>query len=132
MPTDAAGRRQPQRLLGYVDSRKFIYVPLYCDLVQGKAQFEELRHRHLRGENLLIVEIDGPHRESLAYYQSKYCLERLGVDPEFIDAQNTVSATSVANMRLLLHDERHPFGHGYCLALALQGPAAVQAVLAAH
>ena len=60
--------KEGQRL-DYIESRKQIYVPLYQKLVKDKPQFIELKTRLLNGENLLIIEVDGPHQESLNYYK---------------------------------------------------------------
>ena len=99
--------------LSYVESRKALYLPLYCRLARQSPLFRELRRRHKQGEKLLIAEVDGPHQESLAHYQ-----EHWGVGPAFIDAHSV--AADAAALRILLADAQHPFGHGYCLAAALQ------------
>ncbi len=97
--------------LDYVEARKQIYLPEYCRLVRQKPQFETLTRR-LRSENLLIIEIDGPRQESLDYYVQKY-----GVADSFIE-DDTMLATA-ENLKIMLNDTTHPFGHGYCLAAAL-------------
>jgi hypothetical protein len=106
----------PAALLDYVQSRRLIYLPVYAQLLEGNRLFEHLRARHLSGEDLLIIEVDGPHQESLAYYRQKY-----GVAADFI-VGDTVDVNA-HSMRLLLNDTKHPFGHGYCLAMALMGKA---------
>ena len=108
---DDEGKIIPE-LLGYIDGRKKIYVPLYTKLVRDKPQFVELKQRILRGESVNLVEVDGPHQESLEYYREKY-----GVEDNFIEG-DTILATP-ANLKLLLNDPKHPFGHGYVLAAAL-------------
>lgn len=100
------------RPLSYIESRKEIYVPTYCRLVKKEKQFKELEDRVRAGENLLIIEVDGPHSESLPYYQEKY-----GVDDDFI-IDNTM-LINPRNLDIMLNDPKHPFGHGYCLAGAL-------------
>tara|TARA_R110002072_G_scaffold45565_6_gene126961 strand:+ start:16187 stop:16951 length:765 start_codon:yes stop_codon:yes gene_type:complete len=102
------------KTLDYVESRKAIYLPLYTRLVQGKPQFEDLKRRLINGENLLIIEIDGPHAESIPYYQEKY-----GAPANWIQQDSILC--NKENMTIMLNDHLHPFGHGYCLALALQG-----------
>jgi hypothetical protein len=99
--------------LDYIASRKAIYWPMYYRSVIREPDFVDLWQRWQTGENLLIIEIDGPHQESMPYYQEKY-----GVSPHFI-TNNTVEATP-QNLSVLLNDPLHPFGHGYCLAWALQ------------
>ena len=98
--------------LDYIESRKEIYVPVYCNLVKKQKHFLELKDRLSRGENLLIIEVDGPHSESLKYYSDKY-----GVANDFI-INNTMLATP-ENLNIMLNDTKHPYGHGYCLASAL-------------
>ena len=100
--------------LDYVETRKQIYVPVYCRLVKMRPKFLALRDRLAKGENLLIIEVDGPHQEALGYYKQTY-----GVGDDFIE-NFTVVATE-ANIRIMLNDTKFPFGHGYCLAMALLG-----------
>jgi len=98
--------------LDYIDARKQIYLPLYLELVKNCPQFLELKGRLANGENLLIIEVDGPHQESLNYYKSKY-----GVNDDFI-ISNTI-VVNKENMNVMLNDPKHSFGHGYCLGIAL-------------
>ena len=98
--------------LDYIESRKQIYVKLYCELVRKQPKFVELKNRLEAGENLLIIEVDAPHSESLNYYKEEY-----GVEDDFIE-NDTMIATD-ENLMIMLNDPKHPFGHGYCLAMAL-------------
>ncbi|CAH6419934.1 Hypothetical protein HVR_LOCUS996 [uncultured virus] len=98
--------------LDYIESRKRIYLPIYMRAVVKEPSFWELRNRRLNGENLLIIEVDGPHQESLNYYKDKY-----NVGDDFIE-KDSVEATE-SNLAILLNDPKHPFGHGYCLAWSL-------------
>ncbi len=98
--------------LDYIQSRKKIYVPEYCRLVKSEKRFKELKTRLAAGENLLIIEVDGPHQESLDYYKTKY-----SVSNNFI--QNNTMLINKNNIKIMLNDPKHPFGHGYCLAMAL-------------
>lgn len=104
--------KNDNQLLDYIDARKQIYLPNYIESVQKESQFEDLKKLLKKGKNLLILEVDGPHQESLSYYKKKY-----NVNDDFID-NNTMLATS-KNIDIMLNDEIHPFGHGYCLAAAL-------------
>ena len=99
--------------LDYIEARKKIYYSLYINLVKKEKQFKQLQQRLSDGENLLIIEVDGPHEESLEYYKTKY-----QVSDNFIE-NNTLLATK-ENLNIMLNDTEHPFGHGYCLAAALQ------------
>lgn len=98
--------------LGYIDGRKQVYVPLYCKLVKKNNKFEELKKRLSSGENLLIIETDGPHQESLKYYKDMY-----KVDDNFIEKSTIL--VNKENIQIMLNDPKHPFGYGYCLAMAL-------------
>ena len=100
-------------VLDYVEARKQIYLPLYSSLVRQQPQFQELVDRYKSGENLLIAEQDGPHQESLLHYKAKY-----EVQDDFI-TDLTMLATK-DHLNIMLHDTKHPFGHGYCLAAAIQ------------
>ena len=100
--------------LDYIETRKQIYVPIYCKLVKKQPAFSKLKNRLAAGENLLIIEVDGPHQESLRYYREQY-----QADDTFIE-DDTMLATD-ENLMVMLYDPKHPFGHGYCLAMALLG-----------
>jgi len=100
--------------LDYIEARKQIYLPLYCSMVKTKPKFIELKKRLDKGEKLLIIEVDGPHQESLSYYKEEYQV------PNNFITNSTIRVTEV-NMQIMLNDPKHPFGHGYCLALALLG-----------
>src|SRR3989344_4557138 len=95
--------------LGYIEARKEIYLVIYQQLVRKESQYKELLQLLRSGKNILIMEVDGPREESLPYYQEKY-----GVD--FING--TVLATN-ENLQIFLNDDRHPYGHGFCLAQTL-------------
>lgn len=98
--------------LDYIQGRKIIYGPVFDTLVKKEPLFYELKERLNEGENLLIIEVDGPHGESLDYYKEKY-----NVADDFIE-NNTMLVTQ-QNIDIMLNDDKHPFGHGYCLAMAL-------------
>lgn len=98
--------------LNYIEARKAIYLPVYTRLVKEQPQFRELQSRLRGGENLLIVDVDGPHQESLGYYRETYA-----VDEKFIEKDTML--TTKDNLEIVLNDPKHPFGHGYCLAAAL-------------
>lgn len=97
--------------LNYIESRKEIYLKEYIEYVRKVPEFNELKQM-LKTKNLLIIEVDGPHQESLPYYIEKY-----NVNNDFIEDDSIL--VTPENMEILLNDEKHPFGHGYCLAVAL-------------
>lgn len=108
---DENGKLIPQPL-DYIEARKRIYVRTYEELARGKPQFKELQEKLKVGRNLLILEVDGPHQESLDYYKEKY-----GVSDDFI--QNGTMLATTENLDIMLNDPKHPYGHGYCLARML-------------
>lgn len=106
--------KDPNEKLGYIEARKKIYVPIYSYLVSKHPMFHKLQERLREGENLLIMEVDGPKQELLPYYMEKY-----GVDSDFI--VNDTMAVTARNIDIMLNDPSKPYGHGYCLAMALLG-----------
>ena len=100
--------------LGLVEGREQVYLKIYCGLVKKQQRFEKLKKRLERGENLLIIEVDGPHQESLEYYRKAY-----GVGEDFIEDRTML--VTFKNIQIMLRDPLHSFGHGYCLAMALLG-----------
>lgn len=68
-PDDEQGNVDVSRPLDYVQSLKVIYLPIYCQLAKQTKEYQELKDRLNSGENLLIIEVDGPHQESSNYYQ---------------------------------------------------------------
>lgn len=98
--------------LDYIEGRKQIYAPVYISLVRKEPQYEQLLEKLRSGQNLLIIEVDGPHQEDLDYYKEKY-----EVEDDFI-VGNTMDCTK-KNISIMLNDPKHPFGHGYCLGLSL-------------
>ena len=56
--------------------------------------------------------MDGPRSESLDYYMETY-----GVSEDWIN-RDTILVT-LDNLNIMISDTKHPFGHGYCLAMAL-------------
>lgn len=98
----------------YVESRKNFYIAEYCKLVREQKLFKEIQAKLKDGKNILLIEIDGPHQESLEYYMDKY-----GVDENFI-VNSTMLATE-RNLNIMINDTKYPAGHGYACALALLG-----------
>ena len=96
----------------YVGARENIYLKLYSRLVKEEKKYQKLKKKWRSGTNLLIVEVDGPRQESLEHYRKNY-----DVPDDFI-VNNTMIANR-ENLTVMLNDTKHPFGHGYCLALTL-------------
>lgn len=114
LKTKNDGSFSVNKKLDYIQGRKKIYIPEFCKSLKHEPNFLQLKQRYENGEELLIIEVDGPHQESLDYYKEKY-----GVGDDFF-VGGTVAVT-VENMKILLNDPKHPFGHGYCLSMALAG-----------
>lgn len=107
---NSGNRPDGVNLLGYTESRKQIYVPLYQRLVlEDKSGLFQKLVNISRRTNVLIIEVDGPHQESMGMYREKY-----GVSDDFI-VSNTILSTE-RNLKIMLEDPTHPYGHGYALA----------------
>lgn len=98
--------------LDYINARKRIYLPIYSKLVRAESQYKYLLSLLQAGKNLLILEVDGPHEESLDYYKQQY-----SVANDFI--VNRSMHCSPRNLGIMLNDTLHNFGHGYCLGWCL-------------
>ncbi|MBL4898408.1 MAG: hypothetical protein JKX76_02045 [Colwellia sp.] len=98
--------------LDYIQARKEIYLPGYQELVVQEPKYTKLQTMLAKGQNLLIIEVDGPHQESMEYYKEKY-----GVADDFIE--NDTILVTPENMDIMLNDPKHAFGHGYCLGMSL-------------
>jgi len=97
------------KMLNYIEGRKEIYLPVYCESVKKHTEFIKLKERLDKGENLLIVEVDGPRSRSLEYYKKKY-----DVGDDFIQDDTILMDEKILD--IMLNDEKERFGHGYCLA----------------
>lgn len=100
--------------LDYLQSRKAIYLPYYNEAVKKHHEFVKLQNRLNQGENLLIIEVDGPRARSLDYYKKTY-----GVKDDFIE--NDTILIDARRLEILLNDAQERFGHGFCLAGSLLG-----------
>jgi hypothetical protein len=103
-------------LLGYIASRKELYARLYEDGLDRDASglAQQLRARHLAGENLLIIEVDVAPQRSLAHYIDTY-----GVDATFIERHTQLITPRV--LQIMINDPLEQCGHGYFLAKWLLG-----------
>ena len=86
--------------LGYIESRKQVYVPEYYNLIKDLPLIEELKRQVQEGVSYTICDFDGPREE---------------------DGTPTVKQVSVDLLREKINDPRHPFGHGYIIAGLLLG-----------
>lgn len=99
------------RWLDYIAARKHIYCGEYARLAPHTPHFKILSNLLDAGENLLIVEVDGPD-PNLTY--GPYA----NISPE-----SPCMQMDEATCRFLVDDERKPFGHGFVIAALLLGGA---------
>lgn len=99
---DSNGSNDPKiEIVGYIEARKRIYLKKYQELLLKTPAFFELVQKVQQGQNIQIVEVDGPtwaneHPYNLVENHS------LEMNKDIIDA--------------LLENPLQAFGHGYALA----------------
>lgn len=99
--------------LDYLESRLEIYIPTYCELAKKEGDiFPMLKEKLENGHNILLIEPDGPHQELMPSYVKDYSHSE-----DFIE--NDTVLINDESLTTLVFDTRVPFGHGYCLAMAL-------------
>ena len=84
--------------LGYIDSRKQVYVPEYYNLIKDNPVLIDLKNRLTSGESFTVYDFDG------------------------IRDNNGNPTSAEVNLELLqdkILDTRTPFGHGYVVAAAI-------------
>lgn len=84
--------------LGYIDSRKHVYVPEYYHLIKDRERTKFWKQYVDDGNNVVIYDFDGPRDE----YGNPICLE---FTKELFNEK--------------LNDASFPFGHGYIVALLI-------------
>jgi len=95
-------------VLDYITSRKKIYCGLYARLVETDREFARLTDLLRSGEKLQLWEVDGPDWRWPEEPFTALTKTQPGLDMH-----------DIATVRRLLHDEKHPFGHGYTIAALL-------------
>jgi hypothetical protein len=93
--------------LDYIEARKVIYYGEYARLAPRNAEFQKLYARVRRGENILIVEVDGPDPD-LSYPPYNRISRK---SPGLLIDRETAT--------MLMNDRKKPFGHGYTIACLL-------------
>ena len=95
--------------LDYIEARKRIYCGEYARLAPALDEFKQLQRLHDSGQNILLIEVDGPDPKlTFPPY------DRLSAKtPGLIMDEETV--------RMLINDDRKPFGHGFVIAALLLG-----------
>lgn len=96
--------------LNYIEARKNIYCKEYIKYAPHTPHFKKLKEMLNNGQNLQLVEVDGPN-PTLDYYPYNLISKE---NPGLIINDKKIIKT-------LLNDERTPFGHGYCVATLLLG-----------
>ena len=84
------------RKLGYVASRKKVYIPEYAKLVTSTSTYRSLAERVARGEKIALCDFDAWN-----YYGPQ------------LDQNVTIKDA--------VNDATHKVGHGYVLKMLLQG-----------
>ena len=94
------GRLAGQQL-GYVESRKKVYVPDYYDTIKNSMQLIDLQRGYIDEDRTYVIyDFDGPRDDD-----KKPVCEEVGVEM----------------LKRKINDDRVPFGHGYVVAAALAG-----------
>ncbi len=106
--------------LDYISARKRVYIPLYIHLAKQTEEFAELQEMLNHGENLQIMDVDGPddtiYDDEVPAPYNTMTKGTHGVTSGVGSIEMTEE-----NVKALLNDPTQPFGHGYCLAVALLG-----------
>ena len=92
--------------LGYIESRKRIYLQEYKRLVRQLPEYKELLQLLRTRQNICLYEIDVP------------AFGKKGEHGKNINKDGSYDVTP-ERIQLLLNDDKSAFGHGLCLADAL-------------
>lgn len=101
-------------LLGVAEGRKKVYFRYYIPAVKLQPKWHKLNAMLQSGENLLLIDVDGPRQESLDYYKRVY-----GVGDDFIESNSQMISGEV--LKIMVNDIKHSCGHTYGLAASLLG-----------
>ena len=108
---DPSKRSESFHRLTYLEARKTIYCGEYARLCRSHPEFLKLKSMLCNGENLLILEVDGP---PLDQNQCGFPYNLVGPTSPGLLLTETIIAT-------LIDDARFPFGHGYTIGALLLG-----------
>ena len=95
--------------LGYIDARKQIYCAEYARLAPRTDAFKKLKSLLDEGRGIQIIEVDGPDPSITFAPYDQISKEK----PGMLMTEETI--------RMLVNDERKPFGHGFVIAALLLG-----------
>ena len=84
----------------YVNSRKYVYVPEYYELIKNTQSLKNLIEMRENGENIVIFDFDGPRKEN---------------------GDNTFKEVTLEMLMEEINAVKFPFGHGYIVASAIMG-----------
>ena len=84
--------------MGYITSRKKVYVPEYYELIKNKERIEYWKEKLSDGHNLVVYDFDGPRTKE----GNITCLE---LTKELLIEK--------------INDTQFPFGHGYVVAACI-------------
>ena len=84
----------------YVNSRKYVYVPEYYEVIKNTNSLKELIEMRNNGKNIVIFDFDGPRKEN---------------------GDNTYKEVTMEMLVEEIHNIGVPFGHGYIIAAAING-----------
>lgn len=95
--------------LGYIEARKQIYCAEYARLAPQTDAFKKMCALLDQGTSIQIIEVDGPDPSLTFPPYDQISKEK----PGLLITEETI--------RMLVNDERKPFGHGYVIAALLLG-----------
>jgi hypothetical protein len=93
--------------LDYLTARKVIYCGEYIKAYKSIDDYHLLKKKLDNGENLQIIEVDGPDPTCTYYPYNKISVDNPGLK------------ITEKRIKILLNDPRKPFGHGYVIAALL-------------
>ena len=85
--------------IGYIESRKKVYVPFYEEMVKCRDSIKKLQNLVKSGQNIVVYDFDGPHNE-------------LGP---------VVEPLTLELLKEKIECPKRPFGHGYIVAALIAG-----------
>lgn len=98
------------KIINYIEARKKVYFQKYREIAIKKKMFKDLKERYEKGENIQIVEVDGPTRGDTYPYNK-------------VQMKDGVGSIKITKKRLnaLINNPDQAFGHGYCVVAMMMG-----------
>jgi hypothetical protein len=107
---EAKGTVYHGKIIGYIEARKKVYFKKYREIAMKKKMFKDLKERYEKGENIQIVEVDGPTKGESYPYDKVQVKDGLG----------SIKITK-KRLKALINNPGQAFGHGYCVAAMMMG-----------